>query len=114
MTQNSKGSNSRLTYSSIHGHEKLEPLREIEPNTRRPLSPHQDRLLRSLCRFVHVFHRQPSYRELADLMGSANIQRTIAEIEAKGWIRRSGGKRGAIEIPDDVYEDVIIGPDENE
>jgi hypothetical protein len=80
---------------------------------RRPLSPHQDRLLRSLCRFVHVFHRQPSYRELADLMGSANVQRTIAELEAKGWISRSG-KRGAIVIPDDVYEDTIIGPDENE
>jgi hypothetical protein len=82
---------------------------ETKPTTeraRRPLSPHQDRLLRSMCRFVHVFHRQATYRELAELMGSANVQRTVAELEAKGWISRSG-KRGAIIIPDDVFDEIV-------
>lgn len=78
---------------------------------RRPLSAKQDAVLRALVKFIAAFHRQPSYRELGELMHVANVQRYLAEIEAAGWIRRRRSDDGhavarSIEIPDDVYEDI--------
>lgn len=81
------------------------------PQDRRPLSAKQDAVLRALVKFISAFHRQPSYRELGELMSVSNVQRYLAEIEAAGWIRRRRSDDGhavarSIEIPDDVYEDI--------
>lgn len=81
---------------------------------RRPLSTSQDRVLRALCKFIREFRRQPSYRELGELLGTSSVPRVIEQLEAKGWIRRSGsGSARSIEIPEDVYED-IAGSGESE
>ena len=78
--------------------------------TRRPLSPQQDHVLRSLCLFTVRYRRQPSLAQLADLCGVTTVQRQIEVLEAKGWIGRSGGAR-AIEIPQDVFDAAVSGKD---
>ncbi len=74
--------------------------------TRRPLSEKQAIVLRALCKFVESFRRQPSYGELATLLNLKNIQKYITDLEAKGWIRRTGSAARAIEIPAEVWDEI--------
>jgi hypothetical protein len=73
---------------------------------RKKLSPEQDRILRELVLYTAEHHRQPSYAELAEACGLASVQRQIDRIAACGWIRVTGLPRG-IEIPQDVYEEIV-------
>jgi SOS-response transcriptional repressor LexA len=77
------------------------------PTTRRSLSKQQEVVLRAFVKFVHVAHRQPSYAELADLLNMSSVQRIFAELEAKGWLHRSGGKAKAIEISGEVFDEIV-------
>ena len=72
---------------------------------RRPLSPTQSRVLRALVLWISRRHSQPSAKELAAAVGLASVQRTLLELEVKGWIRSTGVHR-ALEIPADVYESI--------
>ena len=74
--------------------------------SRRPLSVRQERVLRTLVLWIERKRCQPSYAELASVLGIASVQDTITEIAAKGWIGLTGAAR-ALEIPQDVYDEIV-------
>lgn len=75
-------------------------------NQRRPLSPRQSVVLRALVLWTHRHKCQPSIRELATACGVSSVQKQLVELEVKGWIKGSGHAR-SIEIPGDVYEEIV-------
>lgn len=87
-----------------NGGEDLSPATTSE--TRRPLSVRQERVLRTLVLWIERKRCQPSYAELASVLGIASVQDTITEIAAKGWIGLTGAPR-ALEIPQDVYNEIV-------
>jgi SOS-response transcriptional repressor LexA len=78
----------------------------VETKTeRRPLSAKQRTVLVALVRFIEQHHRQPSMRELAKLVGTANIQNYFSELEARGYIKRTGMMK-AVEFATGVFEEI--------
>jgi hypothetical protein len=77
-------------------------------NERRPLSPKQHEVLKTLVLWTQQHHAQPSAKEIATVIGVSNVQKYLTELEAKGWIHRSSVPR-SIEIPEDVYNEILKG-----
>lgn len=75
---------------------------------RRPLTDRQNQILEVLVMMTAKNKRQPSYSELARQLGVKTVEKQLLEIDAKGWITRTGEPRG-IEIPQDVWESIIPG-----
>lgn len=90
----------------------VKPDRNTSGYVRRPLTRRQQEVLHKLVELTERNHYQPSSRELAHALGVQNVADALKAIEIGGWIRSTGRAR-AIEIPSDVWEEIVNGNSEN-
>lgn len=73
---------------------------------RRPLTERQRECLIVLVKFTHEHHRQPSYSELREELGTTDVRTFLIELERRGWIKVTSHAR-AIEITSDVFDAIV-------
>lgn len=72
----------------------------VEPQEQRPLTARQSRIYTYIAEYIHLNGFAPSFEEIAsafEYASLATVHEHLANLEAKGWIRRTYAEARSVE-----------------